>query len=348
VNQENSVMLVGNFLSGSGLYENVNAGLARRLTQGGWSVQTTSQKRSKMLRLLDMVSSVWRNRRSYRVAQVDVFSGPAFMWGEAACWALRRALKPYVLCLRGGNLPNLAQRHPQRMRRMLGNAAAVTTPSRYLQQELSSFRSDIQVVPNPLDVGSYQFQPREDPQPRLVWLRAFDQIYNPTMAVRVVEKLVNQFPKTSLLMVGPDKGDGSFQETQSLVRQLGVADRVSFPGVVPKADVPNWLNRGDIFLNTTNIDNTPVSVLEAMACGLCVVSTDVGGIPYLLNDGQDALLVPRNDVDAMAAAVHRILTERELGKNLSQLGRAHVEPFDWSIVLPQWQELLQTAASSSA
>ncbi len=67
---------------------------------------------------------------------------------------------------------------------------------------------------------------------------------------------------------------------------------VDFWASVEKSEVPAWLAKGDIFLNTTNVDNTPVSVIEAQAAGLCVVSTNVGGIPFLLENGKDALLVP--------------------------------------------------------
>jgi glycosyltransferase involved in cell wall biosynthesis len=102
-------------------------------------------------------------------------------------------------------------------------------------------------------------------------------------------------------MIGPDKGDGSFEETRQIAAELGVMSRISFPGPVLKTETPAWLDQGDIFLNTPEVDNTPVSVLEAMACGLCVVSTNVGGLPYLLENEADALLVPPNSVEGMAA-----------------------------------------------
>jgi Glycosyltransferase len=100
-------------------------------------------------------------------------------------------------------------------------------------------------------------------------------------------------------------------------------------------------------LNTSRVDNTPVSVLEAMACGLCVVSTNVGGISYLLEDGHDALLVPSNDPSAMAAAVHRILVEPSLAKHLSYNARKKSEQFDWSNILPQWEALLGWASKNA-
>jgi glycosyltransferase involved in cell wall biosynthesis len=141
-------------------------------------------------------------------------------------------------------------------------------------------------------------------------------------------------------MVGPDKRDGSLERTRQKAVEFGVINRISFPGPVPKLDVPLWMNRGDIFVNTANIDNTPTSVLEAMACGLCVVSTNVGGIPYLLDDQSDALIVPPDDAPAMAAAVRRILTEPGLAARLSSNARRKVEQFDWSRILPQWEGLL--------
>jgi len=167
------------------------------------------------------------------------------------------------------------------------------------------------------------------------------------MAIEVLQRLQNQFPEVKLTMIGPDKGDGSFQKTQELVDDLNLRSSVSFSGGVSKSDVPIWLNKGDIFLNTTNFDNTPVSVMEAMACGLCIVSTNVGGIPFLVEDGVDALLVPPNDPDAMAAAVKRILTEPGLAGKCSTNARRKAEQFDWSVILPQWEKLIEEVIENS-
>jgi glycosyltransferase involved in cell wall biosynthesis len=115
---------------------------------------------------------------------------------------------------------------------------------------------------------------------------------------------------------------------------------------VPKTQVPTVLNSGDIFLNTANVDNTPVSVIEAMACGLCVVSTNIGGLPHLLADEQDSLLVQPDDQAVMATAVSRILRETGLAQRLSRNARAKAEQFDWSNILPQWETLLMETAAA--
>jgi glycosyltransferase involved in cell wall biosynthesis len=178
-------------------------------------------------------------------------------------------------------------------------------------------------------------------------LRAFHNVYNPTLAVRVVSLLARRFPDVQLTMVGADKGDGALQAAEALADTLGVRDRIRFGGPVSKREVPQVLSAGDIFLNTTNTDNAPVSVLEAMACGLCVVSTNVGGVPYLVEDERTALLVPPDNADAMAGAVLRILENPELADRLSRNGREKAECCDWTPIIGQWRSLLAATAARS-
>jgi glycosyltransferase involved in cell wall biosynthesis len=332
--------LVGNFLSRHVSTRTVGEELAVRLRQAGWPVTSTSEQMPRLLRLLDMQRTIWWGG-PYAVAQVDVYSGAAFRWAEAACWSLRRLGTPYALTLHGGRLPELAERRPRRVRRLLGSARAVTTPSRFLQRTMEPYREDLRLLPNPLDLDAYPFAVRERPGPRLVWLRAFHRVYNPALAPRVLARLVVDHPQATLAMIGPDKGDGSLESTRREASALGVAARITFLGGVPKDDVGVHLGHGDVFLNTSDADNAPVSVTEAMACGLCVVTTDAGGLRDLVDDGEDALVVPRDDAEAMAAAVRRLLAEPRLAARLSAAARAKVEPLSWSRLLPEWEALLR-------
>lgn len=335
-----SVLMVSNFLSASGGSRGVCEELSQRFLEAGWHVVTTSDKPNKLLRLLDMLVTTWRRRHQYGVAQVDVFSGSAFLWAELVCWLLRRLGKPYVLTLHGGNLPNFAAQNPARVRNLLQTAKTVTVPSRYLYEQMQPYAADnLSLVPNPVELRHYTFRLRETSKPDLVWLRAFHTIYNPTLAVKMLALLVTDFPEVHLTMIGPDK-DGSLEAVRQSAAALKVSDHLTLIPGVPKAEVPAALNKGDIFINTTNVDNTPVSVIEALACGLCVVSTNVGGLPYLLKDNHDALLVPPDSAEALAVAVRRILTAPGLSRQLSQNARATVSAFDWSVVLPEWKKLL--------
>jgi glycosyltransferase involved in cell wall biosynthesis len=289
---------------------------------------------------MDMATAALLRRRQYDVAIVGLYSGRAFLWGEAMSALLRKLGCPLVRSMHGGALPEFAARHSNRVTNTLRKAAVVTAPSRYLAERMRPYRDDVVIVPNPVDIGRYAFRVRSSIKPRLIWLRAFHQIYNPELAVSVAATLRGRYPDLALTMVGPDKGDGTWQRTAQAGADTLARGNFLMPGGVANTDVPQWLDRGDIFINTTNVDNTPVSVIEAMACGLPVVSTNVGGLPYLLTDGVDALLVPPGDAKAMAAGVQRVLTEPGLAESLSRNGRAKAEGFDWLHVLPSWRTVL--------
>jgi glycosyltransferase involved in cell wall biosynthesis len=209
---------------------------------------------------------------------------------------------------------------------------------------MKHYRKDILLIPNALDLSQYSFRPRRQPHPHLIWLRAFHKIYNPEMAVRIVALARQAAPAIRLTMIGPDKGDGQLQRTKQLADRLGVLDRIEFIPGVAKSEVPRWLQSGDIFLNTSTVDNTPVSVLEAMACGLCVVSTDVGGLRYLLTHEHDALIAPSADENGMTSAVFRILNDAALSTRLSENARRKAAQLDWSAILPLWEELFRRTA----
>jgi len=334
------ILIVGNFLSAAGIPGPCEA-LSAKLGVAGWRVVQTSAQRRPVLKLLDMLSTAWVRRRTYQVAAVEVYSGRAFLWAEAVCMLLRLLGKPVVLSLHGGQLPAFARRAPGRIRRLLNAAAWVTTPSHYVREQLTAYRADIEYLPNAIELHRYPYTHRARPASRLVWLRAFHEIYNPTMAVDVVALLRGAFPDIHLTMVGPDKGDGSYEKVRAHVHRQGLAEHVTFAGTVPKERVPEYLEKGDIFISTTRSESFGISTMEAAAQGLCIVTTSVGELPYLWVQDENALLVPPDDAPAMASAVRRLLTEPALGARLSKNARENAEQFGWNVILPHWQRILQ-------
>ena len=335
-----SVLFVGAFPGPAALDRYVSGDLALRLQSLGWRTRVTSRRSGRWTRLWDILIEIWRARGEYEVACIDVFSGPAFLWAEAAAWSLRRLHKPYVFTLHGGSLPEFAARWPGRVRRLLASAKIVTAPSGYLKQRMAHCCPEIRVIPNPIDISLYPYRERSPARPKLIWLRAFHEIYNPVMAVKVVAALSSKYPDIQLTMVGPDKGDGSLQRTQAEVVKARLVQKVRFSGPVQKNEVPRVLSEADIFLNTTNVDNTPVSMIEAMACGLCVITTRAGGTPFLVSEGREGLLVECGDVQAMAEGVVRLLEDEPLARCLSQAARQKANDWNWPRMLADWDRLL--------
>lgn len=333
------VLMIGNHLPVSSGNINVWHYLADRLRQNHWEIITTSSQINKVLRLLDMLTTIWNRRKDYSLAQIDVFSGQAFIFAYLSGKLLSLIGKPFVLTLHGGGLPEFYQKHPKPIRHLFSSAAVIITPSGYLREAFRSIRADIRLIPNPIELTSARYRVRQTVKGNLIWVRAFHSVYNPQMAIRVLRTLVDNGIDAHLTMLGPNKGDGSLAETLQLAKNVNVNQFVLIVGGVPHEQIPEWLDRADIFINTTNYDTAPRSVLEAMANGLCVVSTNVGGIPYLLKDGVDCLLVSPDDHKAMAQAILRILMEPILAERLSTTARNSTMELDWSTILPQWERL---------
>lgn len=333
------LLFIGTYLNPGQGSRAASEDLALQLQKLGWSTDCTSRIHWAPGRIFDMLRTVCQRRHTYSIAFVDVFSGKAFLYAEAACFLLRRFNKPYILTLHGGQLPDFARRHPQRVKHLLDSAAAVTAPSAYLQRSMGCYREGIQLIPNAIEISRYFDPQREVIRPRVAWLRSFARIYNPMLAIDVMARLSRDFPEAILQMAGPDK-DGSLAEVVAETRRRDLTKHVEIVGVLQRAEVPRFLSNADIFLNTTNADNTPVSVVEAMACGMRIVSTNVGGLPDLLTETEDSLMLAPGDSAGLAGAIARILNDPDLAKSMARNARRKAAQWDWATVLPQWTALI--------
>lgn len=340
--KQTTILFIGDHVDLPGRNRNVWHVLPEKLNELGWNTILTSDKGHKFSRLIDILSSIYRKRKHYHLAIIDVFSGKAFTWSVLGSLLLRIVNKPYILWLHGGNLPHFSLKYRRVISIIFKYAYRVIAPSGYLRDAFKNIRNDIQIIPNPIDISQFNFRLREKCDPKLVWVRSFHKIYDPLSAVESLALILPEYPDASLVMVGPDKRDGSLEEVKQWVLKKGIADRITITGGVAKEDVPFWLDQGDVFLNTSVVDNMPSSINEALASGLCVVSTNVGGISRMIDDGREGILVPAGDVTALASAVKRILQDDHLASSLSLNGRCSVEHLAWSAITPQWEAVLRS------
>lgn len=332
------LLYLGNRLSKHGFNKTTIETLGLQLEQEGFTVFYASNKKSFPLRLLDMMWSVINYRKQVSYLLIDTYSTKAF-WYAFLCSQLARFFNiKYIPILHGGDLPNRLKKNPMLCRILFSNAYKNVAPSGYLKQafEKEGFKNVIH-IPNTIEIEKYEFKLRTELTPNLLWVRAFASIYNPKMAVKVLQQLQEQYPSATLTMVGPDK-DGSLQTTKDFAKSLGIA--VNFSGQLTKEEWWELASKHDIFINTTHFDNTPVSVMEAMALGLPVVSTNVGGIPYLLTDKENALLVNDNDVVAMTDSIRHLIENQQKTKELASNARNFIEKMDWNVVKEDWNQVL--------
>ncbi len=286
-----------------------------------------------------MTNTLIRRRREFDFVLIDTYSTWSFYYAWLISQLSKVIRKPYIPILHGGNLPARLDRHPHLCRQIFQFAYRNVAPSGYMQAAFARHGYATVVIPNFIPIKDYCFKLRIQVRPRLLWVRSFEVTYNPAMAIRVLALLKKQYPEAVLCMVGPDK-DGSLEQCRQLAMDLDAKEQVTFTGRLSKTDWHQLAQNYDIFINTTNADNTPVSVIEAMALGLPVVSTNVGGIPYLLEQEKTGLMVAPGDTEGMCEAIVRLIESPELCATLSQNGRQQVAEYDEAIVLAKWREIL--------
>ncbi len=311
--------------------------LADLFASAGYEVRLTSTIPARAPRLADTLRSLVRWRDAVDVVVHAVFSGAAFGVTDAASALARTLGLPQIFVLHGGSLAEFAQRHPRWTGRVLARAAAVVTPSGFLAHAFHGRGLPVTVIPNVLDLDAYPYRPRRQLEPRLLWMRTFHDVYHPELAVDTLARLLPAHPAATLTMAGQDKG--LLPAVQALAARYGLAQQVRFAGFLDLAGKQREFASHDVFLNTNRVDNMPVSVVEAAAFGLPVVATAVGGIPYLLSQGETGLLVDAEDAGGMAAAVDHLLRDPLLAARLSRNGRALAERSAWPNVRTRWEQL---------
>jgi glycosyltransferase involved in cell wall biosynthesis len=296
------LLYAGNKLSHHGYTPGVIETLGKNLEEAGFEVYYAGTFKNQFVRLLEMLWKTITVGRKVNYILIDTYSTSAFWYAYFTGRIAGLMGKKYLPILHGGDLPARLKKSPLACKKLFGNSYANVAVSGYLRHEFEKAGFKTVLIPNSIDIKLYPFRLRANPSLKLLWVRAFHKIYNPCMAADVLALHLKTYPEAELCMVGPDK-DGSMQEFKRYAEKLGVADKIKITGLLPKKEWIRLSENYDIFINTTNYDNTPVSVIEAMALGMCVVSTDPGGIPYLLEDGKDALLVKPGDSSAMAEKI---------------------------------------------
>jgi phenylacetate-CoA ligase len=341
------IVYIGNNLSEKSKYVPTLVTLSNLLKKEGYRVTIASDKTNKLLRIFDMIFTVIWNSRKADVVLIDTFGAFNFYYALIISQLCRLLRLKYIPILHGGNLPDRLQSKPGFSKKIFANSYQNVAPSNYLKTAFENKGYPTQRIPNIVEIDDYKFKERKVFQPILLFVRAFHQIYNPTMAVSVLHHVKKKYPNATLCMIGPAKDD-SFDDTKALARKLGVEGSITYTGVLPKKEWHKLAEEFDIFINTTTVDNTPISVMEAMAMGLPVVSTNVGGIPYLLEDASDAFLVPSGDYKAMSQVIIDIVEQRNNVFEVVQNARKKVEQFDWAVIRTDWISLLNNLPERSS
>lgn len=332
-----TLLYIGNKLENKGRSASTIDTLAPLLEAEGYKVRYASAKLNIVARFISMLFSTFRYARRSDFVLIDTYSTLNFYYAFF-CSQISRFLKiKYIPLLHGGDLPIRLQKSPKTCKMIFDNSYLNIAPSTFLKSkfEAAGFKN-IRVIPNNIVLSDFPYFKKETISPKLLWVRALAEIYNPMMALEVLTILQNDFPNASLTMVGPDKEN-------MLPRLLHFAQseklNVKFIGKLSRKEWSALSKEYSIMINTSSFDNMPVSLMEAVALGLFVVSTNVGGIPFLFENAKTALLSEAKNAEMMAENVVNLIRDVDLQRRLQENSQQFVQQFDWQKIKDQWNSV---------
>lgn len=193
---------------------------------------------------------------------------------------------------------------------------------------------------NHVELSEFRFRERRPLRPVFLSNRNFDPIYNVPCVLRAFALIQKRYADARITIAGDGAQRG---EIERLVRELDLRN-VELAGLVAPGEMPGLCDAADMYLNASNVDNMPLSILEAFAAGLPVVTTNAGGIPYIVEQERTGLLVERDDHEALATAALRLLEDEDLAARLARAARAECDKYEWAAVRGQWLRFYEEVA----
>ena len=297
-----------------------------------------------VFRLIPYIRSLWRQAGSSDLIHVMANSGWSWhLFAAPAIWIAHWRKVPIIVNYRGGEAGAFLEKSAAKIRWSLSRASGLAVPSGFLQEVFGRFGIAAEVVPNIINLERFQNpNPHRSTRRHLLVARNLEPIYDNETAIRAFALVHSRYPDSTLTIAGSGP---EASKLKALADHLSLSTAIKFTGRLEPQAMASLYREADIAINPSLVDNMPNSVLEALASGIPIVSTNVGGVPYVVRDGETALLVPARSPEVMASAILRLIEEPSLSSRLIDNGLAEVQRYTWNTVWPIWEKVYQSALS---
>lgn len=251
--------------------------------------------------------------------------------------------KPVLLNYHSGEAEDHLRRWPRTALPILMLAERVVVPSDYLVQVFADFGVKAEAVFNTVDSSRFQFRERRPLKPVLLSNRNLESHYNVACTLRAFAMIQTQLAEARLIVAG----DGSERRSLGELSKELQLNNVDFVGAIAPESMPALYDRADIFVNASNIDNQPLSIIEAFASGLPVVTTAAGGIRDMVRDGVTGLMVRCDDHAALADRALSLLSDNEPASRIASRAREECNNYSWAAVRNQWLTIYRELAPAN-
>lgn len=294
-------------------------------------------------RLVPYLFALWRGIGRGQAVHIMANSGWSWhLYVAPAVWIASLRRKPVVLNYRGGEAQQFFERSFRWVEPTLRRVNAIVVPSTFLLEIFRRWNFEPVIVPNIIDLNRFGERARaqQTSAPHVIVTRNLEPIYDIGTALEVFRLILDHFPDATLTVagIGPEE-----ERLRAQARVLNLLSQTNFVGRIDNDQIPSLYARADLMLNTSLVDNMPISILEALASGVPVVSTDAGGIPHLIDDGVNGCLAPCADVPALAGKAIDVLENSAMRQRLVAAGRRKAEEFGWDRVRERWMDVYHAA-----
>ena len=320
------VLLICNYKPGVGGISGQVELLQKYLRSEGHAADIFSTKGSFFWRL-GLFCRLRKIARSYDVLHIHCCSGWGFLPAIVGVSVGRCLKKRIVLTYHGGGGERFFDKHPRLVRHYLTRTDANIVLSGFLAKIFDKHSIPYTIIPNIIELDDKHYRLRETLKPNFICTRAHEPLYNIPCILQAFQKVLTELPEAALTLVG----DGSQHEALiTMVQEMGLKN-VIFTGKVDNSEIYKYLDQADIFLSAPTVDNMPVSVLEAMNAGLLVISSRVGGVPYMVEDNSTGLLFENDNDIELAKKMIWAVGDKTMAKTKAIMVAAHkaVQQYRW-------------------
>lgn len=240
--------------------------------------------------------------------------------------------KRIIATYHGGDADKYFAKRGAFARRWLKRADKVIVLNGYLEKVFAKYEIPCIVIPNIVPLREDVYVEKKELRPRFISVRHMSPLYRVDMVIKAFAEIVEKYPDATLTVLG----DGELREE---LERLAVSDErlagsVQFIGQVPNERMYEYLKENDIMLSAPRIDNMPVSLMEAMNAGVLVISSNVGGVPYMIEHQKTGLLFD-GDVDALAEQILWALEHQKECVAMIEAAHEEVKRYTWEKVREQ-------------
>lgn len=321
------VLLICNYKPGVGGISGQVELLQKYLRSEGNTADIFSTKASVLRRLL-LPLRLLHVAREYDVLHIHCCSGWGFLPAVVGVTVGRWLKKRLVLTYHGGGGEKFFDEHPRLIHHYLTRTDTNIVLSGFLAKIFDKHQIPYTIIPNIIELDDKQYRLRETLNPNFICTRAHEELYNIPCILRAFQKALTELPEATLTLVG---GGSQHEALAEMAKEMGLAN-VTFTDRVDNTEIYTYLNQADIFLSAPTVDNMPVSVLEAMNAGLLVISSRVGGVPYMIKNGANGLLFDSNDSDKLAELMLWSAENQTIAKAIIQQGHIEVKKYRWESI----------------